>query len=73
MKMIPETVQDHLLLHIREKYGTASAAAKALDITPSYLSALLSGNRSLPASVLDLIGWEKVVTVTYRPKAKGSP
>jgi hypothetical protein len=66
MKMIPETAVDHLLVCIKEKYGTQAKAAEALGVSTSFLSSVLHEHRPMTPRLLDLIGWERVVV--YRPK-----
>lgn len=58
MKYLPETTLDHVVIHIKANYRNQSAAASAWGISPGYLSAVLHGQRPIPAVVLDAIGLE---------------
>lgn len=44
-----------------ERYPTQQDAAAALEIHPSYLSALLKGRQGFSESILDKLGLKRVV------------
>jgi hypothetical protein len=66
LKLVPETVGDHVRVYLKNQYGTAFAASRALGISASYLSSVANGRKPPNQQLLDLIGWERVVV--FRPK-----
>jgi transcriptional regulator with XRE-family HTH domain len=57
--------------HIRQavlKAGSQSAFARQCNVTRSYIHDLIQGRRDPGPKILDILGIEKVVTVSYRLK-----
>lgn len=52
----------------RERYGTWLGWAKAIGVSPAYISDVWLGRRDPGAKLLDAMGLERVVE--YRPKKK---
>jgi len=48
--------------------GSQRAWAETYGIDPGYLSRMLNGEHPLNQKALDALGYEKVVTITYRKK-----
>lgn len=66
MKLVPETLGDHVRKHMIEKYGSLGKGAVALEMSAAYLSLITCGHKGPSKKVLDDMGWERVVV--YRPK-----
>lgn len=66
MKLEPETIGDAVLVYVKEKHGTQTAAAAALGVSVGYLSAVITDVRRPSDKILDAIGMERCVR--YYPK-----
>jgi len=53
-----------------DKHPSRSAAARSLGLSPQRFSDMLAGRRSISQAILDQIGVERQVNVTYRKKRK---
>lgn len=73
MKKQPDTLTDSALrarlLARVIAHGQKAAFAKAVGISPQYLSDILAGKRAIPDKVLHAIGVERVTT--YRERSDG--
>lgn len=61
MKLEPESIADVVCIFVKDKYGSRKAAAKAWQMSESYLSAICTGSRPPNKTILDDMGW----TVAY--------
>jgi plasmid maintenance system antidote protein VapI len=59
--MVSETDPNTALNEFVKKHGTQQKAADALDITQGYLSDLLRGRRDITDSVLEKLGYQRIV------------
>jgi len=66
-----EEVRWELRKHIATKYGTQKDAAKALDMSQSFLSRVLRGGAVPTVTILDDAGFDRVESVKYVRKPKG--
>lgn len=58
---MPEVDPRGVLYNYVDKYPTQAAAAKALGITPAYLSDLVNGRRDLSDKMLTKLGLRRTV------------
>ena len=66
---IEVSVAEYLLIHFNRKYGSQREAAKALGFSPSFLSAVLHGDKTPNKAILDDAG----LTITKRVEVTRSP
>jgi hypothetical protein len=54
--------------YIAENFSTSLNFAESQGVTGSYVSAVLTGKKEIPAKWLELIGYEKQKQVLYKSK-----
>ncbi len=59
-----------LLEQMVERAGSRVALAKEIGVTSAYVGAVLLGNREPGPAILDVLGLERQVQVTYVKKTK---
>ena len=57
-------VRKELKKYIKENYGKPSVASRMWGVSPSYVTYMINGKRSIPALVLKEMGFE--TEVVYR-------
>lgn len=55
---------------IDKRFGSVAQLAREAGVSRQLLSLVFARRRAIPDKVLDLVGLERVTTVTYRRKGK---
>ena len=66
--MAPETTPNAALWNFVKRHGTQTKAADVLGITQGYLSDLLHNKRDITDTILEKIGYRRIIVPIALPK-----